>query len=224
MENKAAIEWTMRQRPMTDWQTSFWSALLLTIITCGIYGIYILYRLLDRRQQHFERMVSFRYYMIQWLRERAQSTGKMELVERDISQLEGLHLAATNRDRSGEKSPVLWLVLYIVANVVGFYIFYFLNDDFRAHQANEYYFMLRASEIMRKLGITQQDVITGIMVPERNFITFLILTLITCGIYGIYWWYTLITDPNRHFDNHEAWENQLYAIISSAGDQPGTAN
>ena len=54
------------------------------------------------------------------------------------------------------------------------------------------------------------------MIPERNFVTFLILTIVTCGIYGIYWIYTLITDPNNHFDDHAVWESQVQAILQSS--------
>ena len=217
MENTANVEAIIRQRPMTDWQTGFWSAFLLALVTCGIYGIYILYKLLDRRQSHFERLISFRYYLIQLLKEKAEADGKMAEVEQDISQLEAMHVEASNRDRAGEKSPVLWTVLSIAVGVVVYYVYYFLNDDFRAHEANEQAFMNKASAVMQKLGMTEQPVVTSLMVPERNFIVFLILTIVTCGIYGIYWWYTLITDPNNHFDNHAAWESQVYAIITAQG-------
>jgi hypothetical protein len=216
-DGRAGLEAAMRQRPVTDWQTDFWPAFLLTIVTCGIYGIYVTYKLLDRRQQHFERMISFRYYLIQTLKEKAQAGGQTDQIAGDVSELETIHIQMSNRDRAGEKSPVLWTVLSIAVGVVVYYVYYFLNDDFRAHEANEQMFMMKASETMQKLGMTQQQIVPGMMVPERNFITFLILTIITCGIYGIYWFYTLITDPNNHFDNHAMWENQLYSII--AGDQ-----
>jgi predicted permease len=207
------LEADMRQRTVTDWQTAFWPAFLLSIVTCGIYMFYILYKLLERREQHFERMVSFRTHLIEVLKEKAEASGKTAEVEQDISQLEGMNLDATNRDRSGEKSPVLWLVLSIAVGVVVYYVYYFLNDDFRAHESNENQFMLKASEVMNKLGITSNQIVTPMVVPERNFITFLILSIVTCGIYGIYWFYTIITDPNNHFDGHTAWEAQLLTTL-----------
>ena len=34
---------------------------------------------------------------------------------------------------------------------------------------------------------------------DRNFVTFLILNFITCGIYGIYFWYLYVEDINTVF-------------------------
>ncbi len=215
MEGMIALDSDMRQRAQTDWQTTFISALLLSIITCGIYGLYIIYKLMDRRLQHFERMISLRGHLVQVLREKAEAAGKTAEVEEELSQLEGFLLDATTRDRAGEKSPVLWLVLTLVFNPVVYYVYYFLNDDFRAHESNEQLFMNKASEIMIKLRITQQPITPSIVIPERNFVMYLLLTIVTCGIYGIYWWYTLIVDPNLHFDNHASWEAQLATVLTA---------
>ncbi|MHB1361971.1 MAG: DUF4234 domain-containing protein [Thermoleophilia bacterium] len=215
MDNINYLEADVRQRSTTDWQTTFWPTFFLSIITCGIYWFYVLYKLLERREQHFERMVSFRTHLIDVLKEKAEAAGKTAEVQADLTELEGMNLDATNRDRTGEKSPVLWLVLSIVVGVVVYYVYYFLNDDFRAHEANEHDFMLKSSEVMNKLGISTEQIMTPVVVPERKFITFLLLSIITCGIYGIYWIYTLITDPNYHFDNHGIWEPQVLAMVQS---------
>lgn len=215
MDSMNYLEADARQREMTDWQTAFWPTFFLSIITCGIYWFYVLYKLLERREQHFERMASFRSHLIDVLKEKAEAAGKSSEVEADITELEGMNLDATSRDRSGEKSPVLWLVLSIVIGVVVYYVYYFLNDDFRAHEANEHAFMRKAGEIANKLGISAEQVMTPIVVPERKFVTYLILTIITCGIYGIYWIYTLITDPNYHFDSHAVWEPQVLKMVQS---------
>lgn len=209
------LEADFRVREFSDWRTDFWTAFLLVVVTCGIYSFYILYKLMERRQQHFERIVNLRVHLIEELRQRAAAAGRDD-VEAEISELEGLHLEATMRDRSGERSPMLWLLLHFFAGVTDLYVFYFLNDDFRAHEANEQRFMGRASDVMMKLGMISQPLPVMPVIPERNFVSFLIFSLITCGVYLVYWWYTLITDPNNHFDNHVAWEQQLQVAIKTA--------
>ena len=34
------------------------------------------------------------------------------------------------------------------------------------------------------------------VVPERNIALYIILTIVTCGIFGLYWFYCLVTDLN----------------------------
>ncbi len=215
MDSINNLEADVRQRTLTDWQTGFWPALLISIVTCGIYWLYILFKLLDRREQHFERMFSFRAHLIELLREKAAETGKAAEMEAGLTELERIHHDTTARDRKGDKSPVLWLVLSIFPALVVYYVYNFLNDDFRAHEANENQFMLKASEIMNGLGMTGNQIITPVVIPERNVYTYAILTIVTCGIYGLYWIYTLITDPNYHFDGHALWEAQVMAIVQA---------
>jgi hypothetical protein len=216
MENIVLLEADVKRKSYTDWQTGFWKAFLLTLITFGIYGIYVLYKLLERREQHFERMVSFRQHLIAVLEEKAETDGRADEVREGIAELQSMDLEATGRDRYGEKSPVLWLVLGIVTGITNFYVYYFLNDDFRAHEANEQLFLQKASVVMSQLGMSWSPSAIAESIPKRNFALYLILTIVTIGIYGIYWWYTLITDPNRHFDGHISWEQQILSAISAS--------
>ena len=51
---------------------------------------------------------------------------------------------------------------------------------------------------------------------DRNFITFLILNFITCGIYGIYFWYMYVEDINTVFyGDGEDSPNYILVLILS---------
>jgi hypothetical protein len=47
--------------------------------------------------------------------------------------------------------------------------------------------------------------------PERSFFIYLILTLLTCGLFLIYWYYVLIKDLNDHFGAQWQFEDQIAA-------------
>ena len=49
--------------------------------------------------------------------------------------------------------------------------------------------------------------------PEREFVTYAILTVVTCGIYGLYWTYAVIDDGNKHFDMQISWEDYILASL-----------
>jgi len=44
---------------------------------------------------------------------------------------------------------------------------------------------------------------------ERSMMLYAVLTVITFGLFGIYWLYVLIDDPNKHFVRQEAVEDAL---------------
>lgn len=218
MESMPALQNDMQQKALTDWRTSFWTDFLLVLVTFGIYGVFIFYKLLERRQQHFERMVPLRWDIIRSIRERATMSGRIAEVEQGLSELEGLHARATGRDRAGDKSPVVWLVLAILGFFPAtYYAMNFLNHDFHDHETNEMLFLSKAGDLMAQLGMGRQ-IMAVRTVPERSFLGFFLLTIITFGIYGVYWWYTLVNDPDKHFEGHGAWEGEL-----SAGLVSGTA-
>ncbi|MHB0914493.1 MAG: DUF4234 domain-containing protein [Thermoleophilia bacterium] len=214
MDNSALLGSDIRRKSYTDWQTGFWKAFLLSVITFGIYGVYVLYKLLERREQHFERMVSLRGHLVGVLEEAVAAAGGSGELGRELSELEALDLDATGRDRYGEKTPVLWLVLGLFTGVTNFYVYYFLNDDFHAHEAGEQAFLLKAAGLMDKLGMRWEAPVVA-SVPRRSFVKYLLLTLVTLGFFGIYWWYTLIVDANRHFDGHLDWEPRLRAALGT---------
>jgi len=41
------------------------------------------------------------------------------------------------------------------------------------------------------------------MIKERNIVTCILLSIVTCGIYGLYWFFTLTDDVSRANDNPE---------------------
>ncbi|MBC7230982.1 MAG: DUF4234 domain-containing protein [Actinobacteria bacterium] len=55
MEGQAgsALEYNIAARASTDFITDPGMAILLSIVTCGIYGMYIIYKLVQRRDEHF---------------------------------------------------------------------------------------------------------------------------------------------------------------------------
>ncbi|MEM0450049.1 MAG: DUF4234 domain-containing protein [Nitrososphaerota archaeon] len=46
-------------------------------------------------------------------------------------------------------------------------------------------------------------------IPNRSFVLYLILSMVTLGIFGIYRTYALIRDPNIHFREQAKFEDEL---------------
>jgi len=48
-------------------------------------------------------------------------------------------------------------------------------------------------------------------IPDRSFVLYFILSIITVGIFSVYWIYVLLTDPNSHFRQQALIEDTVVA-------------
>ncbi len=175
---------------------------------------YLLYILLSRRNKHFRRQSRFSEDLISHLRSLTSKKGLDEEV--GLSNLERTAREMKNTD--DEKSAILWTVLAFIPilNVFAIlYILYFLGKDFRIHERNEDGFIEDSNRILQSAGL-ELSVRRMDPTPNRSFILYIILSIVTFGLFGIYWLYTLIADPNAHFQHHQQYEDDLISKLSSA--------
>ena len=204
----------IQQRLTTDWTTDPGTAILLTIVTCGIYGLYVFYKLFERRDQHFARVANMVNTSMALLKEKAAAAGKSELIAQEVGQLEMVQREIY--DQSRERGAVLWLLLAIFTGGIGTFIgYYLLMDDFARHDQLEAQYFTLISAALAKIGLASQASQAAPVLPERNFVTFLLLTIVTCGIYGLYWLYILIRDGNDQFESQVQWEDFIYSALAA---------
>lgn len=206
-----ALQYNVAARANTDFITDPGIAILLSIITCGIYGLYILYKLVQRRDEHFKRMSAVVDASIAQLRAKAQ--GREEIIAGELSQLEQIRMRMATM--SAERGAAVWLLICIFTSIVGYAILYYLlMQDYLEHDAVEAQFFTVMSGALAKLGLSGQAGQAVPTVPQREYVTFLLLTIITCGIYGLYWMYVMIKDFNDHFMAQVPWEDFILASLS----------
>jgi len=204
------LEYWVAERARTDWITDPGMAILLSIITCGIYGWYIIFKLVQRRDEHFKRMAGVAESAIAQLRAKAQ--GREDAVAAELSQLEQVRLQMNTM--SAERGAAIWLLIAIFTFGIGYMILYYLlMQDYVQHDAVEAQFFTLMSSALNKLGLSEQAGQAARTVPDREYVTFLVLTLVTCGIYGVYWMYVMIKDFNDHFMAQVPWEDFLLQAL-----------
>jgi len=204
----------IQQRVTTDWITDPGMAILLTIITCGIYGIYIFYKLMERRDGHLARMANTVNTSVALLQEKAARQGKMELIGGELSQI-GM-IQNEMYEQSRERGAALWLVLAILTGVATLIGYYFIMDDMARHDQLEAGYFTLMSSALTKMGLAAQASQAAPTMPERNFVVYLLLSFLTCGIFSFYWIYALIKDGNDHVEAQVQWEDFIYSALAAA--------
>ncbi len=189
-------------------------ALWVASVVVSIVFIYLTYVLIKRRNKHFARQQRFYEDLVAVLKEMAArrgvnidvSLGNMDRTVRDMKMDEG------------EKSAVLWAILTIIPVieiVASLYILYFLTKDYFKHERREDALLEDVARSLTAMNISFDNRRTD-AVPERSYLLYIILTIVTVGLFGIYWWYALIKDPNIHFKSQVIFEDTLLNILSTA--------
>lgn len=203
------LQYYVAERANTDFITEPGTAILLSIITCGIYGLYIFYKLVQRRDEHFRRMAGVVDASLAQLRAKAQ--GREELIAAELAQLEQVRMKMATM--AAERGAAIWLLICIFTGIGYLILYYLLMQDYVEHDIAEAQFFTLMSSALAKLGLAGQAGQAVLSVPQREFATFLLLTIVTCGIYGLYWMYVMIKDFNDHFMAQVPWEDFLLQAL-----------
>ena len=170
------------------------------VLALVIY-IYVVYKWISRRNSHFERVS-----LLAGVLTDLSSTLKLQGAEMIRMRYDELQQARAKR------SVGLNVAAFIIIPFYALYVFHFLNKDFARHSEKEALFLgqlissLRSADPHFARRIEEFE-----RVDDRSTLLYVILYLITLGLFGIYWVYVLTRDPNAHFESHEVLERDVIA-------------
>ncbi len=196
----------------------FLFVLMALLILVGVLvHVYVLYKWLDRRNSHFNRSSALYEEFAYFLEDIANRKGvdiqdKISTITRDLREA---------RYEESERSAVLYVILYIIFNPIIIYIFHFLNEDFVKHSRREVEILDSFNKILDSLDVDKElsGFKRGYTFPERNTVVYFVLSLITFGIFGLYWIYTITVDPNNHFNEHRSMESEILDVARQIEDE-----
>ena len=103
-------------------------------------------------------------------------------------------------------------ILSFAALIVGLVVMYYLTTDYYYHEQGEIAFLQRVTTALGKKGITLTTTPSNPL-QARSYGLYIFLSIITLGIFCLYWAYVIFQDPNKHFDTHQVWESELERIV-----------
>ena len=191
-------------------------AIILTYLSYFILLILVIvliFKLVSRRNNHFNRQILLQEDLVGMARELAAKKGV------DVSILLNNMERGVREARLGEteKNATLYAV---VGGLVWIYAAYFLMKDFFKHERREDLFINDMLRTFNALGVPINFPYRNPPIPDRSFALYFVLTLITGSIFGVYWVYVLVTDPNNHFRQQMLMEDTIMAQLSSTSPPP----
>ncbi len=183
-----------------------WVLFILLSIVTTILNFYVVYKLVWRRSEHFKRT----YLLYTVIADYLESKGYNKEAEFVKDQLLRMRY-----EQELEKNPVLWAILSISVPFISYYVYHFLNKDFVKHDRSEHMILEKINKIFKEKGLGDLEIeFTNIgKFPERDTVLYIIVSLVSLGLFNLYWLYTLADDPNKHFKEHKILEKKLYSLL-----------
>jgi hypothetical protein len=223
-----------QRRHETDYIANFWSALGWGILTVGFFYLYMYYQLIRRMRDHNARRLELLDAANAYAWEVAGQRGLQEELrphfERTAGDLDSLRLLGTKL-----KGPVVWLLIYIAAfwftsarlnpaplisytlsaggilwgMIVVFVVYCGLDGDLIRHDLAEGGVEAELATIYTRLGQPLPQPDPARIKGRHNYVARIIVSIVTVGIYLLWWTHNIMNEPNRHFEINWVWEDSL---------------
>jgi hypothetical protein len=203
-----------QRRNDTDYIFSFWTALGWSILTCGVYTIYVLYQLVRRSRDHNLRRIELLDAATTLAWEQAQARGLAEELRPSFERI-APQMAVLRNQASKFRDPTVWMVIALIAYfvsasfIVAIVVFILLDGDLIAHDHAEGAIETELSTIYARLGAPVTPPDPARLKGPHNYVGRVIATIFTCGIYSLWWEYNIMTEGNTHFTENWKWEDDL---------------
>ncbi len=222
----------IRRRDDTDKIMSFPMWALLIFITLGLASLFVIYSLIKRRDDHFDRQHLLQESLVNMTDEMGRNLRRN--VSLALLQMKEAHTESTAREE--RKGALLWMILSIITGGLGgLYVLYFLTEDIGRHDKRQHRFIEGANSAFAQFGYQLAG--PRLRLEERPFIVYLIISFailaaaaIVVGlglgilaviplflylVWIIAWYNMIFTDYNEHFKAQWVWEDEVVRAVSA---------
>ena len=221
------VEDALRRRNSADRRMTyggFWVWVLIwtvaTFIVGGIggtiYQLVAIYRLVERRNTHFESQREFYRCVINALEELIPRRSNLSI----SAEIETVRNTLPTIREEPERNPWLWGVVLPIIPIGVFFTIHSLMNDFHRHSVRQAETVDALNAVLHRGGLEEITILDRSEVPRRSFWGYLLFTIITLGLFAIYWLNVLFKDPNDHFQEQALADRQLASVIQQLAMAP----
>jgi hypothetical protein len=189
---------------------------LVSWVTAGIYPIVLYFKRNGRIDRFSERRKAYYDALIDWTGLYAQQEGKQAEVHYLLSDMRSEIDAAYIKNLRPIKALQSFLLTIITFGIYQFWVLYRLNQYWWDAQLVEQDFDDKLSQAWTKLSLTRYPI--SFVVDQgkrREYWLYLLLSVVTFGIWYIVWDYKIHTDPDKLFNGFHATEDTVLQVIRS---------
>lgn len=210
------IDRAIKQRRNSDVEfMNFWLYFLVVApVTFGIYALIIYYRRMTRIDRFSERKKQYYEAVMEWTERFAERNGRTDDVHFMLGDMRSEVQAAYRGDLRKINAGISFLLTIVSLGIYGFYVLYRVNRYWWDAQVLEEEFDDRLSQTWGKLGLMRYPLsLTPDQGTRRSYALYLILSIVTLGIWGVVWDYKTYTDPEKVYPEMHAIEDTVLQTV-----------
>jgi len=188
-----------------------------TILSCGLYSFYVTYQLMRRSRDHNLRRIELLDAATSFAWQQTETRGLSAGLQPNFGRISA-ELAVLRQKSTEFRDPTVWTLLSLLGStIVHVIMFIILDGDLVSHDRAEGAIESELSAIYAQLGVTVPPPDPTRMKEKHQYAMRVVVTLVTCGLYFLWWEYDVMTEGNRHFEHNWRWEDGLVAAVQQLG-------
>lgn len=208
------LRMAVTRRADSDYIFSFWTALGWSVLTCGIFGIYVLYKQFQRSVEHNRRRIEVLDSATALAWERTVAAGRTDEFTPHFQHITAQVNVLRNLDGQF-RDPALWTLIGALTGIGTYVGYVFLDQDLTAHEAAERSAEEQLSAVLGALGAQVQLPPAPTPKGQHNIVNRVIATIATCGVYALWWQYDLMVEGNANYRTDWAREDLLLVSLEA---------
>jgi Domain of unknown function (DUF4234) len=210
------LDRAIKLRRDSDVQLVNWwlCVLLLSWLTLGIYPIYLYFKRLTRIDRFSERKQAYYEAVLEWTEREAEAKGQMDAIHHELDDLSSDVSRAYQTDLRPINAGLSFVLTLITIGFYGFFVLYRMNRYWWDAQVVEQDFDDKLSQTWTKLGILRYPLTFHVdQSKRRSYPLYLILSIVTLGIWSLVWDYKIHTDPDNLYGGYHAIEDSVLQLV-----------
>lgn len=210
------VDRAVKERRDSDTQLiNYWLYLfLVSWVTLGIYALVLFFKRIGRIDRFSERKQPYYESIIDWTERYAQQQGKEDEVHHMLSDLRSEIGAAYKSNLRKINAGLSFLLSLVTLGIYGLYVLYRMNRYWWDAQVVEQEFDDKLSQVWAKLELMRYPIsFTLDQGKRRGYALYLILSIVTVGIWGIVWDYKIHTDPDNLYKEFHSIEDTVLQTV-----------
>jgi hypothetical protein len=210
------IDRAVKQRRNSDTTLmNYWLYLfVVSWVTLGIYGIVLFFKRIGRIDGFSERKQPYYEALVEWTERYSRQQGKEDQVHHDLADLRSELAVAYKGDLRKINAGISFLLTIVTLGIYGLYVQYRLNRYWWDAQVLEQDFDDKLSQVWTRLDLMRYPIsFTVDQSKRRSYPLYLILSIVTFGIWSLVWEYKIQTDPDNLYNEFHSVEDTVLQTV-----------